>query len=148
MGLFDIFKSKPNIQDTVFGELKLTSGNNSFFSGRQIFAPLKKEVEIIIMTTENVVTPEQHKFYSELQTNYNEYKSKMTPIIEDTFKNAIDNFSIVDFDKEFKLTTIMIPDFNEKPLVWNLSFETVHDLDHIFSVDFNDYEAIDVQIDG
>jgi len=73
------------------------------------------------MTTENVVTPEQHKFYSELQTNYNEYKSKMTPIIEDTFKNAIDNFSIVDFDKEFKLTTIMIPDFNE-----NLWFGIYH----------------------
>lgn len=149
MGLFNFFKKDVFIEDKVFGLLKYIEGNNTcFFSGKQIFTPLEKEVEINIITTTDKPTVEQQNFYLELQINYNDYKLKMSPIIEDIFNEAFDNFKIKDFNKEFNLKQVTIPNFHEKILVWNLSFESIHEKNHLFTVDFNNYEAIDLQIDG
>lgn len=151
MGLFDFLKSKPTteINDEVFGNLKLTEGKTSrFFSGRKIFSPVNREVEIIIIASQNNPTIDQHNFYSNLQKNYDEFKTKMTPLIDDYFKKVIDNFKIKDFDSEFRLLTIIVPDYGTKPLVWNMTFETDHDVEHFYTIDFNDTDAIDFQIDG
>lgn len=149
MGLFDFFKNDIVIQDEVFGRLKLIKGKtNNFFFGKQIFVPIENEITIHIATNNDAISNQQREFYLELQINYEEYKTKMIPIIEDTFQNAIENFKISNFDKEFKLIAVLVPDYSEKLLVWNLSFESRHEENHLFTIDFNDYEPIDLQIDG
>ncbi len=146
MGLFDIFKSNPLPVDKVFGELKSLKG--AFLTCRPMFTPLQKNVEVLIMTSGNIPTDEQRSFYTYIQNNYLDYKIKMVPIIEDTFQNAFEGFKIKDFDKEFKLVALIVPDFTKKPLEWHFSFESEHEPNHIYSVEFIDHQPSHLQIDG
>ncbi len=146
MGLFDIFKRMPPPIDEVFGEMKPLMG--VFITCESFFLPLQKNIEVLIMSTESIPTEEQRNFYTELQKNYSGYKVQMIPIIEDTFRNADENFKIKDFDNEFNLVTIIVPDFLKRPLEWHISYENELDPNHVFSVGFFDYKPSHIQIDG
>ncbi|MCC6371300.1 MAG: hypothetical protein IT236_09875 [Bacteroidia bacterium] len=105
-------------------------------------------MEVLIMTSANEPTEEQRRFYTHIQNNYSDYKTKMAPVIEDTFQNAFEGFKITDFDQEFKLVALIVPDFAQQPLEWHFSFENENDPDHVYTVEFIDYEPSHLQIDG
>ena len=72
----------------------------------------------------------------------------MTPLITDEFQNWKEDFQIVDFNKEFSIDGITIPRMDDNPLVWDISFTTIHDKNHWVTIDFVDFEPQGVLIDG
>ena len=113
-----------------------------------MFAPLGKEIEYLINATGAAPTVWQKEFYKNLQSDFNLYVEKIKPLIEEEFRNWKDDFVINDFMKEFELEHISIPGSDETPLSWDMSFTSIHDLNHTFTIDFSDYEPNGVLIDG
>ena len=64
----------------------------------------------------------------------------------DFLKNMDENFEIKDFDKEFTLTFISFPESENSE--WDLSYDTIHDKNHIFTGHFNNWQLEYVNIDG
>ena len=55
---------------------------------------------------------------------------------------------IEDFSREFTLVAMSIPRLKDKPVEWNLSFDTIHDVNHQVTVELIDYKPSGVIIDG
>ena len=151
MGLFDLFKKPQTIQDDFFGTLTFMSFKDStknYFEGKGKFKPTGDTIEYFVSGDLTGPTNDQREFYNKLQDTYDEITSKVTPLIEDEFKNWKDDFKIKDFKKEFKLVAVTIPRLQTKPTTWNMSFETIHDDNHQITVDFKDLEPDGIVIDG
>jgi hypothetical protein len=152
MGFFDLFKKKIVIEDAFFGTLKFqrikSSNSEGFFLGKKDFTPLNKQVDIIFNGDGIKVKEEQKEFYQILEKNYNELLIPIKNSIEDVFKNMDEDFSIKDFNNEFSLTNIKLPSFLGNTLVWELSYNSIHDENHIFSINFQNWDIEDVVIDG
>lgn len=120
MGLFDIFKKPVTIQDDFFGKLrfmKMKADGNSYFEGKGLFKPTGKDIEYFITATEEGPDLRQKEFYNWIQKNYTELVIKFKPLIEDEFGNWKEGFKIKDFDREFQLFALSIP--NQEKNLWN-----------------------------
>jgi len=149
MGLFNLFKKKPPFIDPFFGELKYTASKHaSFFDGKKWFAPAGKEIAVLIDADEAGPVQAHYDFYAAVERDYGLLLTKIIPVIEDEFKNWKEDFVIKDFATEFPLEYIHITKQNEQPLKWEISYTSVHDLNHQFTVDFEGMEPMGVAIDG
>ena len=151
MGLFDIFKKPVAIQNDFFGNLrfrKMKAEGKSYFEGKGIFKPTGKEIEYFITANEDGPDQKQKEFYNWIQENYSDLVIKFKPLIEDEFRNWKEDFTIKNFDSEFQLVALTIPNQDMKPLKWDLSFDTEHDENHQFTVEFSGVEPQAVLIDG
>ena len=152
MGLFDIFKKPKTIQDDFFGNLAFIEIKNnpsqSYFEGNRWFSPIQKEVEYLITADPIGPSLQQRDFYKNVETNYKDLINKARPLIEQEFRNWKEHFEIQDFEKEFKLVNLSIPRLDIKELIWDMSFETVHDENHLVTVNFKDFEIDAIVIDG
>ena len=151
MGLFDLFKKPQTIQDDFFGKLTFMSFKDpakNYFEGKGKFRPTGDEIEYFIDADLIGPTHEQRNFYNRVQDSYDELVSRITPLIEDEFKNWKEDFKIKNFKKEFTLVAVSIPRLNTNPTTWDMSFETIHDSDHQVTVDFKDFEPVGILIDG
>lgn len=151
MGLFDLFKKPQIIQDDFFGSLRFMTFKDStknYFEGKGILKPTTDEIEYFIEADLSGPTIDQRNFYDKVQNSFDEITSKVTPLIEDEFKNWKEDFKIKDFKKEFKPVALTIPRMTSKPLTWDISFETIHDDNHQITVDFKDFEPDGILIDG
>lgn len=151
MGIFNLFKKPTIIQDEFFGPLRFVSfkkAANSYFEGRGYFNPANSETEYLIEAAIEGPTETQRQFYRDLQSNFTLYVEKIIPLIEDEFRNWQEDFVIKDFNLEFKLVCITIPNLETKPLVWDMAFTTVHDLNHHVTIDFIDDQPNGILIDG
>ena len=149
MGLFSLFKKKPPFNDPFFGELKYTAGKHaSFFDGKKWFAPASKEISVLIDADAAGPVQAQYVFFSAVERDYAMLLAKIVPVIEDEFKNWKEDFVIKDFTNEFSLENIHISKLDEVPLKWEISYTSVHDLDHQFTIDFEGMEPMGVMIDG
>lgn len=151
MGLFDIFKKTQTIQDDFFGSLRYTTfrdATKNYFEGRGNFEPIGDEIEYFISADLNGPTIDQRDFYKKIEDLYGEIIVKITPLIEEEFKNWKQDFKIKDFKKEFKVVALTVPRLNSLPITWNISFETIHDDNHQVMIDFKDFEPCEILIDG
>jgi hypothetical protein len=151
MGLFDLFKKPQIIQDNFFGPLRFIEFKNStknYFEGKAIFKPTGNEIEYFIKADLSGPTTDQRDFYDKVQNSYDEIISKVIPIIEDELKDWKEDSRIKDFKKEFKPVALTIPRMTTKPLIWDISFETIHDDNHHVTIDFKDFEPDGSAIDG
>ena len=151
MGLFDIFKKSQTIQDDFFGKLTFISFKDptmNCFEGKGKFKPTGDTIEYTIEADLSGPTNDQRNFYNKVQDLYDEIISKITPLIEDEFKNWKEDFKIKDFKKEFKLVAVTIPRLSSNAATWAMSFETIHDNNHQVTVDFKDFEPEGILIDG
>lgn len=130
------------IQDTFFGEIKDCKGH---FEGQKYFRPTDSVVEIFISNDD---IQSHHKlFFQELEERYDFLKLPLKGKFEDDFfKNMDETFEIKDFDNEFSLTFISFPKSEND--MWELSFESIHDENHIFTGCFNNWQLLWVNIDG
>jgi len=55
---------------------------------------------------------------------------------------------IKDFAKEFPLEHFEIPKQDTKLVKWTMTYNSIHDLNHWFIVDFEGMEPMGVMIDG
>ncbi|MBL0136092.1 MAG: hypothetical protein IPP79_20015 [Chitinophagaceae bacterium] len=112
------------------------------------FEPTQSDTDYLIQADIEGPTEEQRQFYLDLQANFEQYIEKITPLIEDEFQNWREDFKITHFTKEFSLVCITIPRQDIHPLIWDMAFTTIHDLDHHVTIDFIGNEPNGVLIDG
>ncbi|RYE26470.1 MAG: hypothetical protein EOP45_03935 [Sphingobacteriaceae bacterium] len=151
MGLFNLFKKPTILQDDFFGALRsvdIKDTSKNYFEGKGHFTPTNSDTEYLIQADKNGPTDEQKQFYLDLQADFTKYIQKMKPLIEDEFRNWKENFVIKDFNKEFELVCITIPRFEDRPITWDMSFTTVHDLNHQVTIDFIDDRPNGILVDG
>ena len=151
MGLFNLFKKPFIVQDDFFGQLRLMDFKDptkNYFEGKGFFAPTNNETEYIIQCDKSGPTTEQKEFCKKLQNDFDVYLTKIKPLIEDEFRNWKDDFQIKDFSKEFSLVCLAIPRLDSNPLIWDMSFTTIHDKNHNVTVDFIDQTPNNVLVDG
>jgi hypothetical protein len=151
MGLFNLFKKPSILLDDFFGELRFMDFKDSsknYFEGKGYFQPTNNETEYLILADINGPTDSQKDFYKKLQSNFSEYIEKIKPLIEEEFRNWKEDFTIKDFNNEFNLVCITIPRFDIVPLIWDMAFTTIHDLNHNITIEFVDNEPNQIQIDG
>jgi hypothetical protein len=150
MGFFNLFKKATIINDGFFGPLRYWRSKSgiSYFSGSVYFSPKGKKADIIVEADAEQPTGEQHQFYRELESNFPKYAEKIKPLIEEEFRNWKEDFEIRDFVSEFELSCLTIPRLNNTPFRWDISFTTIHDKNHLFTISFVNYEPEHVHIDG
>jgi hypothetical protein len=139
MGLFDFFKKPIVLNDPIFGEIK--SNGKGSFSCDCLFRPIHKKISCFIEADESGPTEEQRQFYKTIEDRYPELRAKIIPVMIDTFRNAYEDFEIKDFDSEFVLSSISLPQTGTKPFVWDICYyRNDKDDDHDFTITFNDLE--------
>ena len=151
MGLFNLFKKPPKIQDDLFGEMTfidVKGPSESYFESRVFFKPGAKMAEALIPGDINGPASGQKDFFTNLQNNFDLYIEKMKPVIENEFKNWKKDFVIKDFNREFFLDCITCPRLEKKPLKWEMSFTTIHDRNHWVHIEFSDDTPTGIMIDG
>ncbi len=153
MGIFDfIFGKTIKIDDQFFGkmifsEFKKTPEKN-YFECHRHFKPTNEIIEIGIKGNETGPTEIQKDFFREIELNYLKIISSVKPIIEDEFRNWKEEFEIKDFKKEFKAVYLFLPLCINDFKVWEIAFESRHDLNHTFTITMNDFNASEILIDG
>jgi len=151
MGLFNLFKKPTIIQDNFFGSLRFMDfkdPSKNYFEGKGYFTPTQSETEYLIQADIEGPTDEQQQFYRDLQDNFIHYIQKIKPLIEEEFRNWKEDFEIKNFTNEFALVCLTIPRHGLRPLIWDMTFTTVHDLNHQVTIDFVDNEPNGILIDG
>lgn len=151
MGLFNLFKKPTIVQDDLFGALRFVGFKDSsknYFEGKGHFKPTDSITQYLIQADKDGPTDKQKQFYIALQSNFTNYIQKIKPLIEDEFRNWKEGFEIKNFNKEFELVCITIPRLDNKPVMWDMAFTTIHDLNHHITIDFIDDNPTSILIDG
>jgi hypothetical protein len=151
VGLFNLFKKPLIVQDDFFGQLRFMDSKDSskdYFEGKGFFSPTNNDTEYLIQSDKTGPTSAQKEFYKKLQSDFDLYVTKIKPLIETEFRNWKDEFQIKDFGKEFSLVCMTIPRLDSSPLIWDMSFTTIHDKNHHVTIDFIDYTPNGVLVDG
>lgn len=153
MGIFDfIFGKTQKIDDNFFGKMIFLDDKKnplkSYFECSRHFKPINKVIDIGIEGDIIGPTKLQKDFFREIEENYDKITSTIKPIIEDEFRNWKEDFEIIDFKKEFKAVYLFLPRCEKEPKIWEIAFESSHDLDHTFTVTMKDLKATEVLIDG
>lgn len=150
MGLFDLFKKPTTIQDPFFGPLRWVTNKDASkncYEGNRMFGPINETVEFFIQCDLSGPTSAQREFYQHLQTNYDVLIEKAIPLIEKEFRNDIEGFKILNFRKEFIITLLNIPRLEKTPFFWDASFESIGDKNYFFTIDFKDFDPIQVYVE-
>lgn len=150
MSLFSLLFVKPVIiNDDFFGEMKFSSSQkgSGYFVCKKKLNFFEEPVEIIIDGSISGPTETQKNFVLKLEDKYNEISESIVPLIEGECRNWKEDFKITDFRKEFRPVSIQIPTCENKPVIWEIGFESNHDLNHTFTVTMNNFKAKDILID-
>lgn len=153
MGLFSsLFGKTEIIEHDFFGKMIFNGGKvagpTDYFECSREFSPIGKVIEIGIDADKSGPTEKQISFFKTIETNYSAIKQSITPLLEDEFINFIDYFHIVDFEQEFVPVYLKLPRCETQSIVWEISFESTHDENHLFTITMHDLEAKELQIDG
>ena len=153
MGFLDfIFGKSVKIKDEFFGEMRFmeTKKNPSqnYFECKRNFQPIGKEIEVGIVGDLEGPSQKQKDFFRKIENNYHEYSKGIIPIIEAEVKNWTEEFAIKNFNEEFTPVYLWLPKCESTPIIWEIAFESGHDLDHTFTVTMNDDVAKEILIDG
>lgn len=153
MGIFDfLFGKTITIDNSFFGKMLFfefkKKPENNYFECKRNFKPIKKEIEICLYGDISSSTENQELFFYEIENNYSKIKTSIIPIIENEFRNWKDEFKIIDFEKEFTPVHLTIPRSESKEKIWEIAFESKHDLNHLFSITMKNFIATEIMIDG
>ncbi|QQV01625.1 MULTISPECIES: hypothetical protein [Chryseobacterium] len=153
MGLKDFIFGKPTkIENEFFGTMLFLKDKKdkfkSYFECRRQFIPSNKIIEICINGNLNDSVQKQIDFFKSIEDNYSVITKVISPLIEDEFGNWKEDFKINDFQKEFEPVYLRLPRCENKPIVWEIAFESYHDRNHTFTLTMSDFNAKEILIDG
>lgn len=153
MGLLDfIFRKPTKLENEFFGTMLFLEDKKyalkSYYECRRHFIPSDKTIEIGIDGDVNGPTQKQIDFFKSIEDNYSIIAEAITPLIEDEFGNWKEGFKIDDFLKEFEPVYLQLPRCENKPIIWEIAFESDHDRNHTFTLTMSDFDAKEVLIDG
>ena len=153
MGLLDFIFGKPTkLENEFFGTMLFLEDKKdslkSYFECRRQFIPSNKIIEIGIDGDPSGPTQKQIDFFKSIEDNYSIIAKAISPLIEDEFGNWKEGFKINDFQKEFEPVYLRLPRCENKPIVWEIAFESDHDRNHTFTLTMSDFGAKEILIDG
>ena len=153
MGILDfIFRKSIKINDSFFGEMLFfefkKNPEKNYFECRKYFKPDDKIIEIGIEGNSTGPTEFQKEFFRQIESNYENIVCSIKPMIENEFKNWKENFNIEEFKNEFKPVYIYLSRCEKNPKIWEIMFETKHDLNHTITIKLNDLKATEILVDG
>ena len=153
MGLLDFIFGKPTkLENEFFGTMLFLEDKKdtlkSYYECRRHFTPSNKIIEIGIDGDVIGPTRKQIDFFESVEDNYSIITNAITPLIEDEFGNWKAGFKINDFQKEFEPVYLRVPRCENKPIIWEIAFESDHDRNHTFTLTMSDFEAKEILIDG
>ncbi|MFC4794134.1 hypothetical protein ACFPAF_18685 [Hymenobacter endophyticus] len=139
-------------QDEKFGQMRWISTDRKgggYFECRSRFQPTGHMLDIAVDAPADGPTVAQRNFYKDIETNYSWLVGVMQPLIEAEFRNWQPGFAIQDFSAELWPVGLDIPQLiDNKPVKWELSFETAHDLNHMVTVLYQNFQPYAVRVDG
>lgn len=146
MGLFSFLnKRTKQIHDDVFGLITFRPYKllkSDYFVGSIYFAPTANDVDLFIYADQHGPTQAQKDFFKKIEDNYRKYVEMAIPLFLDTFKQQNNPVDISNFNQEFTLACIVIPEMKENDNEWKLEFSTIHDENNHYTVVFiNDKPA-------
>lgn len=153
MGFLDfLFGKTIRIEHNFFGTMTFRKNKKepirSLLSGSCPFSPSGKEIDFILDADETGPTQLQVDFFKSIENSFAAISESIVPLIEDEFRNWKDDFAIEDFSKEFQPVFIQLPRCETLPVIWEIAFESEHDLNHQFTVTMKDLTAESILIDG
>jgi len=156
MGFFSsLFKRlrPPELDDEFFGRLvymKMPQGRVSYWEAKRVFPPTGREVELFIDAPAPLATPNetQRNFFLEVAHDYHGILAAIEPLLRSELETWIHKPIERPFADEFILTSFSIPVPSEMPPDWEMSFDSVTDPNHLFSVTNRGRVAQNVTIDG
>ncbi len=153
MGLLDFIFGKPTkLENEFFGIMLFLEDKKdslkSYFECRRHFNPSDQIIEIGIDGEATGPTQKQIDFFKSVEDNYSTITKAISALIEDEFGNWKVGFKINDFQKEFEPVYLRLPRCENKPIVWEIAFESDHDRNHTFTLTMSDFDAKEILIDG
>ena len=153
MGLLDFIFGKPTkLENEFFGTMLFIEDKKdtlkSYFECRRQFTPSNKIIEIGIDGDVSGPTQNQIDFFKSIEDNYSIITKAISPLIEAEFGNWKEGFKINDFQKEFEPVYLRLPRCVNKPITWEIGFESDHDRNHTFTLTMSDFDAKEILIDG
>ncbi len=147
-----LFKKPTKFQHHFFGAMEFTENkkdpDNSHYECKYFFITTDKPTILEIAGNSNGPTEKQVEFIKSIQQNYVTISTEMIELIESEFRNWKEDFTIKDFQKEFEVIHLYLPKCESNPIVWEISFETEHDRNHIITLTMAGFEAKEILIDG
>lgn len=139
-------------QDEEFGHMRWISTDRKgggYFECRGRFRPTGHVLDIMVDAPPNGPTAAQRAFYQAVEAEYSQLVSAMQPLVEAEFRNWQPDFAIQNFAAEFWPVGVAIPHIMaNKPVEWELSFDTRHDLNHMVTVLYQNFQPYAVRVDG
>jgi len=153
MGLLDFIFGKPTkLENEFFGTMLFLKDKKdtlkSYYECRRHFIPSDNTIEIGIDGDITGPTQKQIDFFKSIEYNYSIIAKAISPLIEDEFGNWKEGFKINHFEKEFEPVYLRLPRCENKPIIWEIAFESDHDRNHTFTLIMSDFEAKEILIDG
>jgi hypothetical protein len=154
MGLIElIFGKRIKLQHDFWGQMIFVGKANhprpnDYFECRRHFKPSNTQIEIGIDSDSLGPTQIQIDFFKDLESSYDEITKSMIPLIESEFRNWVNDFKINNFNKEFLPVYLKIPRCQDRPIEWEIAFESSHDENHTITMTMQDFEAKGILIDG
>ncbi len=153
MGFLDFIFGKPTkLENEFFGTMSFLEDKKdslkSYFECRRHFKPSDQIIEIGIDGEVTGPTHKQIDFFKSIEDNYLTITKAIVPLIEDEFGNWKEGFKINNFCKEFEPVYLRIPRCENKPIVWEIAFESDHDRNHTFTLKMSNFDASEILIDG
>jgi hypothetical protein len=147
-----LFGKTVKIGDAFFGEMVFieisTDPSKSYFECERYFKPSGEKIGLSVTGSLSGPTQRQKNFFAQIETEYLLLVPRWTTIIEQEFSSRMLVPVIRDFAKEFKPGYLSIPTCQEQPIEWEITFDTIHDLNHIITVGMLADEPQYVQVDG
>jgi len=153
MGFWSFLLGRPvKIGDAFFGEMQwveITSDPpKSYFECERYFKPSGKKIGLSVTGLLGGPTPRQKDFFAQVEANYSLLVAKFIPLIEAEFGAWLPLPVIKSFAAEFKPIGLDIPACDKLPILWEITFDTLHDVNHTVTVRMLDDEPQYVRLDG
>jgi hypothetical protein len=156
MGFWDSLFRKPlKISDAFFGEMLFmeVKGDpaNSYFECWRFFKPINEEIEVGVSRSLEGPTQIQKDFFTQIESDYAFIIRRIAPLIRGNFQEWKIEFEINSFEKKFNPVYVFIPNCLEKPVVWEIPFESIpgfvsYNYPYILTIEMADYEPLHVSV--
>jgi hypothetical protein len=143
----------PALDDPFFGRLvytKMRDPRLSYWEAKRVFAPTGREIDLFIRAPAPLAAPNeaQRIFYHDVADFYPDIlaaiEPKLRPEVEEWLGRKIEG----SLDRELALTSFSVPVPSAILPVWEMSFASAADPDHLFTASLRGREVQDVTIDG
>ena len=141
------------IEDEFFGHLtymKMPKGRISYWEAARIFVPRRKSIELFIDAPAPELPPAltQREFFLAVESDFPRVQDGAARLLQPELEKSLGHPISASFSEEFMITSISIPNAPLIKAAWDASFESRSDQNHLCTVKFEGFTAIDLEVSG